>query len=292
MSRTVGCRTVTLHDETTGTTFPMLVLYPSTAPNREERIGPYVLSVAMDGPPEAGTFPLVIVSHGTGGSYLVYRDLAAHLARRGFVVAMPEHPGNNRNDDRLQHTAANLANRPRHLRLAIDWTYADASLGSHVAPDAVAVIGHSMGGYTALAVAGGVPTAFAHETPDRQPRVIAIRADPRVKALVLLAPATAWYMVPGALAAVRVPVLLLSAERDEHAPLEHAELVVRGVPDASLVEHHVVPNAGHFAFLTPFPAAMVAPTFPPSQDPPGFDRAAFQAEMHAQIEAFLRRVVL
>ncbi|MFL5350272.1 MAG: hypothetical protein ACJ8AT_36315 [Hyalangium sp.] len=36
------------------------------------------------------------MSHGTGGSPWTYRGMAAHLARAGFVVALPEHPGNNR----------------------------------------------------------------------------------------------------------------------------------------------------------------------------------------------------
>jgi predicted dienelactone hydrolase len=65
----------------------------------------------------AGSFPLVVVSHGTGGSHLLYRALAAHLARNGFVVALPEHPQNNRNDNDLGGTAANLAQRPRPVEV-------------------------------------------------------------------------------------------------------------------------------------------------------------------------------
>jgi hypothetical protein len=36
---------------------------------------------------------------------------------------------------------------------------------------------------------------------------------------------------------------------------------------------------------------MTSPTFPPSQDPEGFDRARFHEEMNSEIEAFLRRVL-
>lgn len=291
MSRAAGCRTVELFDDEMGMTFPMLVLYPSSSPEKPERLGPYALSVSMNGPLDEGTFPLVVISHGTGGSHLVYRNLAAHLARHGFVVATPEHPRNNRNNNDLAGTAANLANRPRHLRLAIDWAFSSGGFGACLVPDAVAIVGHSMGGYTALATAGGLPTAFPNETPDQQPRAVPVARDDRVKALVLLAPAAPWFMADGALRGVRVPILMLTAEKDGATPGWNAEIIKRGVPDPALVEHRVVTNAGHYAFLSPFPEAMTSPTFPPSQDPEGFDRARFHEAMNAEIEAFLRRAL-
>jgi predicted dienelactone hydrolase len=290
MTLTAGCRTIEVTDDD-GTPFPMLVLYPSRAPARPEPLGPYVLDVALDAPVDAGRFPLVVVSHGSGGSHLAYRTLAAHLARHGLVVALPRHPRNNRDDDSLAGTHTLLADRPRQLRRTIDRAYADAALAPHLIADAVAVVGHSMGGYTALAVAGGRPTAFAHEMPDRQPRAVAVVPDPRVRALVLLAPATPWFMAPGALDAVRVPILLLSAEHDVHAPAWHGDVVARGVPAGTPVERRTVPNAGHFSFLSPFPPAMAAPAFAPAHDPPGFDRAAFHEELNAEVLAFLRRVL-
>ena len=47
-----------------------------------------------------------------------------------------------------------------------------------------------------------------------------------------------------------------------------------------------VPGAAHFSFQTPYPPALAA--IPPAQDPPGFDRAAYQPILHADITAFLR----
>ncbi|UQA59807.1 alpha/beta hydrolase family protein [Polyangium aurulentum] len=291
MSKTVGCRTAELFDDEMQMPFPTVVMYPSSAPEKPERLGPYAVSVAMNGPIEAGAFPLVVISHGTGGSHLVYRTLAAHLARHGFVVAMPEHPRNNRNNNELAGTVANLANRPRHIRLVIDWAFSQGAFGGSLLPDAVAIVGHSMGGYTALATAGGLPMALPNETADGKPQAVSVTPDSRVKALVLLAPATPWFMAPGALQGVRVPILMLTGEKDVHTHEGHAEIVKRGLPEGTRLEHRVVPNAGHFAFLSPFPESMNSPAFPPSQDPPGFDRARFHEEMNAEIEAFLRRVL-
>jgi predicted dienelactone hydrolase len=259
----VGCRTLELRDEQTGDGIPLVVFYPAEAVEKAEALGPYTIDVARDAEQAQGRFPLVVISHGTGGSHLVYRTLARYLARRGFVVACPEHPRNNRNNNELGGTDEILVNRPRHLRIVMDWA------GS----DEVAVIGHSLGGYTGLAVAGGAP----------------FEPDGRVKALVLLAPATVWFMAPGALERVRVPILMLTAEKDPHTPPLHADIVLRGVRDRSLVEHRVVENAGHFSFLSPFPEGMMSPAFAPSQDPEGFDRTRFQEEMNREILAFLRR---
>lgn len=290
MNASAGCRTLELFDEAAGVRFPLLVLYPSNSSERIEPIGRYTLSVSMNGPVAAGEFPLVVISHGSGGSYLGYRTLAAHLARHGFVVAMPEHPGNNRNNNDLVDTLANLVNRPRHIRLVNDWAFSDAVLGPRLQPDFVAVVGHSMGGYTALATAGGIPTAFAREVPERQSMPVEVTRDHRVKALILLAPAAGWFFAPGALHSVRVPILMLIPEKDEYLPVEHFDFLRRGFPDQTLIEHRTVANAGHYCFLSPFPKEMIAPRFPPSQDPDGFDRELFHTEMNAEILGFLRRV--
>jgi predicted dienelactone hydrolase len=283
---------VHVRDETADESFPMLVLYPSTAGERPEPIERFVLPVAVEGAPAEGRFPLVVLSHGTGGSHLLYRTLAAHLARRGFVVALPEHPRNNRNDNSLAGTDALLESRPRHLRLAMDWAYGDEALGPRLMPGTVAVVGHSIGGYTALALAGGRPWAGPHEVPDGQPHPIAVTADERVRALVLLAPATPWFDVPEGLRDVRIPILLVTGGQDEHTSAWHAQVLLRGLPPETPVEHHVEPGAGHYSFLSPFPQALTRPEFPPSQDPPGFDRVRFHEELNARVEAFLRRVLL
>ena len=267
----------------------VFALYPSVDPEAPVRLGPYTIDVAVDGPPELGHFPIVVISHGSGGSPLTHRLLALHLAREGWLVLLLEHPGNNRDDNSLADTAAILEQRPRDVRAALDWAASPEGFGSAADTTRVGVVGHSLGGYTALALAGGRPTAFARETAARVPAPVDVAPDERVGAIVLMAPATPWFTAPGALSDVRVPILMFTGEHDRIAPPQFAAIVREGVPGSTPIEHRVVGGASHYAFLAPFPPEMVRPGFPPAEDRPGFDRAAFHRELYPQVAAFLRR---
>ncbi|MGK3991356.1 alpha/beta fold hydrolase [Sorangium sp. So ce136] len=280
MNRFVGSRSLVVRDAMKDLSFPVLLMYPTDVPARVVSMGPYSLEVAPDAPLSGGPSPLVVISHGGGGTPLAYRTLASHLARSGYLVAMPEHPGDNRRDQSLSEAVENLENRPRHIRLTLDALFSDAEIGPHLQPDNVALLGHSMGGYTALAVAGGQPWTGPGQK-------IAVTSDPRVKALVLMAPAACWFVPNHALQDVRVPILLLAAEHDRIAPRWQGQLVLDLVPDRAQVTYKIVENAGHFSFLSPFPPPMCSPGFLPATDPPGFDREAFQRQLQEDVRGFL-----
>lgn len=93
-----GFRQVEVVDEVTQTPFPVTLWYPKRVVAEAARIGPYTMDVARNGPIAEGVFPLVIISHGSGGGNMNHRDLALHLARQGYVVAAPMHPGDNYKD--------------------------------------------------------------------------------------------------------------------------------------------------------------------------------------------------
>ncbi len=67
-------------------------------------------------------------------------------------------------------------------------------------------------------------------------------------------------------------------------------IIMKGIGDRVPITHETVQNAGHFAFMSPFPAEMSRPDFPPAQDPPGFDRAAYQPILQAKIENSYARI--
>ncbi len=276
----VGSRQMQIKDEILGISFPALVMYPTAVPSAPTAFGPYSIDVSPDAPIVDGQYPLVVVSHGNNGSHLLYRTITTCLAKTGYVVVMLEHPGNNRNNNELEGTHENLVNRPRHVRLTMDAVFSDALFKACVQPDNVAIIGHSIGGYTALAVAGGTPWSETRQRVD-------VVADPRVRALVLLAPATPWFLPNDSLRNVNVPILMLVAEHDPFTPRWHADVVLEGVPDRTLVTFRVVENAGHFSFLSPFPPKLKNAGFLPSTDPEGFDREKFHTSLPGEVLEYL-----
>lgn len=274
----VGSRQLLVEDKANDLSFPVLLQYPTAEPSSATSFGPYTMEVSADAAIMQGQFPLVIISHGNGGSHLIYRSISMALAMHGYIVAMPEHFGNNRNNNSLQETITNLQYRPRHISLVVDELLASPIYKDHIAADKIAVIGHSMGGYTALALAGGIPRT-------REGQVIPVTADPRIKAIVLMAPGTGWFYQ--SLQHVTIPILLLMAEYDAVTPAWNADVVVNSVPDKSMVTLHTIKNAGHFSFISPFPDHMKSRSFIPSTDPDGFDREAFHRELPSMILSFL-----
>jgi len=303
VTRSAGYRSFAIPDPATGADIRTAVFYPSLADERPEALGPFTESIARDGAPAPASTALVVVSHGMSSMPLLHRGLAMHLARHGFVVAAPEHPGDSRTDSRLAGTEANLRNRPRHVTAVIDWMFRAELFGPSLLPGTAAVVGHSLGGYTALASAGGRAAAFAWETDNNESSPVDVTPDPRIKALVLLAPAAAWFLADGALDRVSVPILMLTGEKDDleiagdktlpdgrevFMPWGHSEIVKRGISNPALVDHRIIPNAGHYSFMSPYPVAMRTPAIPPSQDPIGFDRVSFYEQLCAQVLTFLQ----
>ena len=103
--------------------FPLAVLYPTDAPEETQRIGPYSIEAARDAAPKDGRFPLVMISHGRGGTPWVYRTLATHLARGGFIVAVSRqvlYAGRNADYATTARTAAQgLRDEINRLRIAL-----------------------------------------------------------------------------------------------------------------------------------------------------------------------------
>ena len=303
LSVQVACRSVPCFDPVQAAPLSAWLLYPTTDAAQPVRFGPYALDLAMNGAPAGeGRLPLIVVSHGSGGSPWSYRGLAGHLVREGFAVLLIEHTGNNSRDNSLGSPTGRLKvealqHRPRHVRLAVDAALGDALAGARLERDRYAMVGHSAGGYTALAVAGGHAMTVPDEvedarllSPDAELAKLAFpvptEGDRRLVAAVLLAPAIGFFLADGALRDVEIPLLVRTASRDAICSAAKVAEALRSVPDPARVSSLDVEGAGHFAFQSPFPPELAH--IPPAQDPPGFDRGRYQETLYADVTAFLR----
>jgi predicted dienelactone hydrolase len=319
---TVGYRTIAVQDVLTGESFPVALWYPTPAapvplfvtgslslcrfPAILCRGIAYEMPVAQDAPVAAGNFGVIVVSHGAGGMALLHRDLAMALASQGYVVAAPTHP-RGKGDD-ISGVGV-WVGRPKQVSRVIDTILEDAGLGSHIERERIGVVGHSNGGYTALAVAGAKPSpsavaAHCRQHPDdakfcasggaatreatREVGRIPELRDPRVRSIVLMAPNAAPF-TDDALAKVTVPVLVYAAENDSLTRVRyHAGRLAMALPQAECV---LVKGAGHFSFVASFPTALKIVAGEGARDPDGFDRDAFHEVMNREIVGFFDRTL-
>src|SRR6185369_2442524 len=74
------------------------IYYRSTDEAKLVKRSPFTFDFAWRGVPARGNGRLIVISHGSGGSPWVHANLAQILVADGFVVAMPEHRGDNYQD--------------------------------------------------------------------------------------------------------------------------------------------------------------------------------------------------
>jgi fermentation-respiration switch protein FrsA (DUF1100 family) len=95
---------------------------------------------------------------------------------------------------------------------------------------------------------------------------------------VLLAPATDFFLPPGALDAVRTPVLAWVGTQDLITPPLQTERLKQALEGRAPVDEHIIAGAGHFSFMNQLPPN-VTDTLP--------DRDAFLADLAAAVARFI-----
>ena len=233
-----------------------------------------------DAPAASGRFPLVLLSHGTGGSAAMLGWLAQSLAQHGYIVAAVNHPGNNALEPYTIDGFLLWWERARDVSAVIDFLLTDRDFSRRIDPSRIGAAGFSLGGYTVLVLAGArtdpqllrtycrgravgicadpaeFPGLYARwdELEKTSPafrqassRAGAAYRDPRIRAVFALAPAVVPALVPDGLRRVSTPVALAVGQADAVADYaSNAQLIadqIRGVASS------VLAGAGHYTFL-------------------------------------------
>ena len=141
------------------------IWYPTDEGEGIIRRGPFAFPGTQNAQPAAGKFPLVMISHGTEGTYLGHRNIAIELARRGLVTVAVLHPRDNFRDASGAGHRIVWEGRPRQISALIDTMLKDARWGELIAQDKIGAFGFSLGGYTVLSLLGAehnLPVLMEH----------------------------------------------------------------------------------------------------------------------------------
>ncbi|MGN6513939.1 MAG: alpha/beta hydrolase family protein [Lysobacteraceae bacterium] len=292
--------------DTPSGTVAVALWYPTTGrPLPTTFAGGHLLDVARDGDIRGERLPLVLMSHGNGGSALSHVDLAMELASAGYVVAAPTHAGDNYADASRQGSASLFAQRAGQMRSTADFVLSRWVNARHVDPGRLGAFGMSAGGFTVLTLAGGKPdmgriAGHCRQSPEFVCKALAQAGSPllgsgsdagvfvpdvRIRAVVVAAPGLGFTFGHGSLDDVRVPVQVWTGDRDQTVPFEsNARPILQGL--GGKAEAHRLHGAGHLSFLAP--CTLLRPSGP-CTDLPGFDRAAAHAAMNREVIDFFDR---
>lgn len=222
------------------------IWYPTNS--KEEKISYWLWNgeAAIDSPIHNQKYPLLIFSHGYGGSRYNQSYLAEFMARNGYIVAAIEY------DDKTLFQS--LLERPKITSKALDFILTDLEIKDNIDIKKIGMLGHSMGGYTALALAGGKPIFSKVNSSLLQNKYIDLRnydnnfLDERIKAIAVFASGKTKMFDKESLLKVTVPVFIMEASRDELVDGDDLKQLAKNLSNPSN-KYYILKGAGHFSFL-------------------------------------------
>ena len=321
----IGFKQIELPDEGGARTLAVSLWYPAAPSGKSEIVGENAAFYGLEVQPDASFLkdsrPLVLLSHGFGGSWRNLNWIAGELVREGYVVAAPDHGGESFTEENATEIVP-LWERPRDISRTLTALLGDDRFAGRIDGTRIAVIGHSLGGWTAMELVGARYSADlalrdcgAEKRPPqcKAPRLLAKvgvvgdgKADPRlsmdlkdsrIRAAIALDLGPAAGFLPETLQAVGVPVLVLAAgvETPEIAAIKaDSEYIARHLPKATTV-YRDIPDASHFSFMQickPNGEKIVEELSPGEgfvcRDGSGRDRVAIHAQIAEAILGFLK----
>jgi len=272
----VGEQTVNYTDSLRNRPIKVEIWYPTNEKdpdNNKKTDLPFILSPTIRNAVLINkSFPLIVLSHGTGGNRFGLAWLAIALVKQGYIVAAPDHWGNTF-DNKIPEYFVRYWERPLDISFLITHLLIDKSLSQFIDKDRIGMVGFSFGGYTSLALAGaeldcnllktksktdqGKKEFNVPELGDLRKLIAKIPCesiqktfkDNRIKAFVALAPALGLgFDNINQTNSVIVPILIIGSENDQIAPIKsNAENYNKLIPHSFFIK--IEGKVGHYIFL-------------------------------------------
>ncbi len=295
------------------------VWYPAAAPTYRGLVGDSAIfmgtSVYSGAKPAKGRYPLMLLSHGSGGNMNNISWLASALAQRGILVLAVNHPGSMSGDSSPRQSLL-LDKRAADLVAALDYLLADSTFSALIDPAHISVAGFSLGGATALGLAGArfdrskyrdyclsvgkqaqdcaflakggvdltqLPAGFAADVYDK-----------RISKIVAIDPGWTYAISNESAAAMKRPILLINlGDKDRWKTVDVGPNGSNLLGRVSSARYAVVAPASHFTFLAqckPAAKRLLEEEHDDAvcDDPEGAERASVHAEIVELMAKFLR----
>lgn len=270
-----GVQKIVVRSQERGTNLDVTVWYPASPGGEVVLLGESVFfegtEAMRNAPISTGRFPLILLSHGAGlaGHAEGMSWIATAMAKEGFIVAAPTHPGNT-GPNRSAAETMKLWKRPSDLSETLDAIAGNEAFEPHVHVDRIGALGLSMGGNTVLSIAGARldPELLANycNTNDLNASLcdwvrlsgvdlhamnmeVASRdnRDERIGFIMAIDPVPADVFAVESFAGVSIPVALINlGQKGEIPATAQAANIADTIPDAS---YEVIEDTSHFSMF-------------------------------------------
>jgi predicted dienelactone hydrolase len=285
-------------------------------PQRIPPVGPAIFEAAPAAPEakiaaSPAKLPLILLSHGTGGTAQSLAWFATALAAHGYIVVGVNHPGNNAMEPYTVQGFTLWWERAKDLSAVLDDILADPEFGPRVDRRRIGGAGFSLGGYTMIELAGGrtsrehyamvcraAPDQVSCKPPPEFPDLIAksnalaatdpayakalredgaSHRDSRIRAVFAMAPALGPAFAPASLKTIAIPVAIVAGAQDSIVPVDaNAKYDAAQIPHAALT---IFPGeVDHYVFVDECTETGRSTLPLLCADRPGVDRAAIHDE--------------
>jgi len=228
------------------------------------------------------TLPLIVMSHGTGGSSLQMLWMAETLVKNGYIVVGVNHHGNTAIETKKYAEGYVLWwERSQDLAVVLALLFENKQWSNMIDQQKVGVVGFSLGGYTAISAIGGITDKALFDrfcrsdkrdsTCDAQGEFSEIEKEfakvknsdqvkasvekqshsfkvDAIKAAFVISPALVQAFTKHSLASISLPTTIVVGSADQVAePRTNARVAAARIPDANYIE---VEKVGHYTFLS------------------------------------------
>ena len=277
----IGQKSVTFKDASKNRPLTTEIWYPTldTLTKKEQKTNQKKLFETIETIPDATIanekFPLLLISHGTGGNRFSLTWFIERMVKEGYVVVSLDHYGNS-TFNKIPREFVKWWERAIDMKYVLTQVLNDNEIGSKIDTSKIGGVGFSLGGYTNIALAGGYVDRSVRENENPKDRELPAEfpetkeiidfekdslivasynryknhvKDERIKAFFVMAPAIGFgFHYKEQTNEIKAPIYIVAGKGDAVAPVKTNAEKYHSLIETSKI-HLFDKNVGHYVFL-------------------------------------------